>query len=74
MKCPYCNNVMTKGIISGDGRSPVTWKEGNKKANFLDKLGGGVMLKLSKKTISTFEIESFYCNKCHIMMFETEIE
>ena len=30
-KCPYCNNYMKEGSISGDGRSRVRWEDANEK-------------------------------------------
>ena len=31
MNCPFCGKEMQKGILSGDGRSALTWKAGEKK-------------------------------------------
>lgn len=31
MKCPYCDQEMRPGVLNGDGRSAVRWKEGSKK-------------------------------------------
>jgi len=40
MTCPYCGREMKAGILSGDGRSPVTWKQGEKRAGILDTIVG----------------------------------
>ena len=40
MKCPYCNNEMKKGILSGDGRSKVRWIANNEHIGMMDKLAG----------------------------------
>ena len=37
MKCPYCENEMQKGVLSGDGRSAVTWKAGEDRTGFFDR-------------------------------------
>lgn len=28
MECPYCKKEMKKGILSGDARQGIAWKEG----------------------------------------------
>lgn len=73
MKCPYCEQDMQKGIISGDGRCMVYWKAGDKKANLWDKLGGTGKIEAADYSLGTFEIEACYCTSCHKMIFETDI-
>lgn len=73
MKCPYCNQEMTDGILSGDGRSSVYFKTGDKKANFGDKIGGKGKVEAAKYTLASFTVEASYCAACKKMIFETEI-
>lgn len=73
MNCPYCSNEMEKGILSGDGRSRVYWKAGEKKAGFSDKIYGEGVLTNVRYSLATFEIDSYYCNSCKKMIFDTEI-
>ncbi len=73
MKCPYCNQEMQEGIISGDGRSGVYWKTGDKKANFMDMLGGTGKIEAVKYTLASFTIDANYCAACKKMIFETDI-
>jgi len=73
MKCPYCNQEMQKGIISGDGRSKVYWKAGDKKVNFMDKLESKGKIEAVKYTLASFAIEANYCITCKKMIFETDI-
>lgn len=73
MKCPYCSQKMQKGIISGDGRSGVYWKSGDKKTDFWDKLGGIGKIDAAAYTLCEFTIESYYCYGCKKMIFETDI-
>ena len=73
MKCPYCDKEMQKGIISGDGRSGVYWKAGDKKTNFTDKLTGIGRIKAVKYSLAVFTIEAYYCEACKKMIFETDI-
>lgn len=74
MVCPFCGKDMEKGVLSGDGRSSVTWKAGDKKANLIDKLGGSYKLGAAKYTLTAFTIESYYCSACKKMIFDTDIE
>ncbi len=71
--CPYCGKDMQKGILSGDGRSKVTWKPGNTKAGFMDKLVGSCTVTAARMTLTTFTIEANYCIGCRKMIFDTEI-
>ena len=73
MKCPFCDREMKKGIISGDGRGRVYWKSGDKKAGLADKLVGTGQLTAVKYSLAVFTIESYYCEACKKMIFETDI-
>ncbi len=73
MECPYCNQEMQRGIISGDGRSRVYWKAGRKKSGFIDKLCGRGKIKAANYPLATFTIEADYCAACKKMIFETDI-
>ena len=72
MKCPYCGGAMQKGVISGDGRSRVCWKAGER-VTFLDKINGLGKIKAAKYTLAVFSIEADYCFTCKKMIFETDI-
>ena len=72
MQCPYCNTEMKKGVLTGDGRSKVRWHENGEKIGMVDKLSGVGMID-AKYTLTTFEIESHYCESCHKMIFDTKI-
>ncbi len=73
MICPFCNKEMIKGVLSGDGRSMVTWKAGDKKANVLDKIDGLGKVTAVKRSLATFTIETFFCSSCKKMIFDTDI-
>ena len=73
MICPFCFKEMKKGILSGDGRSAVRWKSGDKKAGFSDTLVDSGRVTAAKHTIATFTIESYYCSICKKMIFDTEV-
>ena len=73
MLCPYCGREMKVGILSGDGRSPVTWKQGEKKAGIMDAIVGSGTVTAARRTLTTFTIESWYCPDCKKMIFDTEV-
>ena len=73
MICPFCGSEMERGILSGDGRSPVVWKQGDKKTSTRDKLVGIETVTAAKRTLASFTIESFFCRKCQKMIFDTDV-
>jgi hypothetical protein len=72
MQCPYCNNEMDKGIISGDGRRKVCWYKDGEKIGMLDRMAGKGMID-AKYTLSRFKIEGSYCSSCYKMIFDTRV-
>ncbi len=73
MICPFCRKQMNAGILSGDGRCPVTWKQGEKKAGIMDKVAGTGTVTAAKRTLTSFTIETWYCPDCHRMIFDTDV-
>jgi len=73
MTCPCCGREMKAGILSGDGRSPVTWKQGEKKAGLMDAIVGSGTVTAARRTLTTFTVESWYCPDCKKMIFDTEV-
>ena len=74
MKCPYCDREMKEGILYGDGRSSVRWNEGDKKVPLIDAMGGKGRLSATEYSLTTFTIESYYCDSCEKLIIDTEIE
>lgn len=75
MICPFCGEEMEKGILSGDGRSSISWKPGDKKASFAEKfLGDAGSVTAVKYTLASFTIESYFCSVCQKMIFDTDIK
>ena len=64
MICPFCGKEMEKGILSGDGRSKVRWKAGDKKADILDALSCLGSVSAVKYTLTAFTVEAFFCFAC----------
>ncbi len=73
MNCPFCGKEMLKGILSGDGRSAVSWKQGDSKAGLMDRIVGSGMVTAAKRSLATFTIESFFCPDCRKMIFDTDV-
>ncbi len=73
MICPYCGREMKKGILSGDGRNAVSWKAGDKKVGFLERLNGSGRVTAAEIKLASFIIESFFCRPCRKMIFDTDV-
>ena len=74
VQCPYCGKEMQKGILSGDGRSNVCWKAGENKTGFMDSFFGTGKLTAVKHTLASFSIETYFCDQCKKMIFDTDIQ
>ena len=73
MQCPYCKKEMKEGILSGDARQGVCWKEGEKKASMFDKMGGSCKVTAAKVGLSTFTIPAHLCEGCKKMIIDTDV-
>lgn len=74
MICPFCGKEMEKGILSGDGRSKVRWKAGDKKADIWDTLSFSGSVSAVKYTLTAFTVEAFFCFACKKMIIETDVD
>ena len=72
MKCPFCNNEMVSGVMSGDGRRQILWQPNDEKLGFMDRLVGKGALD-AKYKMAKFEINTEYCSSCKKMIFDTDI-
>jgi hypothetical protein len=73
MECPYCKKEMREGILSGDARQGVCWKEGEKKASVIDKVVGSCKVTAAKVGLSTFTIPAHFCEDCKKMIIDTDV-
>ena len=73
MQCPYCKKKMKEGILSGDARQGISWKEGEKKASMFDKMGGSCKVTAAKVGLSTFTIPAHFCEDCKKMIIDTDV-
>lgn len=74
VNCPFCGKEMKKGILSGDGRSKVRWKEGEKKAGVWDALSSSGSVCAVKYTLASFTAEACFCPDCKKLIIDTDIE
>ena len=74
MTCPFCKKEMQHGILSGDGRSNVTFKAGDKKTGGFDRFIGIGKVTAAKHGPATFAIDANYCPDCKKMIFDTDIK
>lgn len=72
MKCPFCNNEMQAGIMSGDGRSKIFWEPKGDKLGVMDKIVGKGMIG-AEYSLTKFKINAEYCYNCKKMIFDTDI-
>ena len=73
MTCPFCGSEMEQGILSGDGRSRVSWKQGDQKTGMMDSIAGIGTVTAARYTLTAFTIEAFYCRMCKKMIFDTDV-
>lgn len=73
MICPFCGKEMKRGIMSGDGRSRIFWKAGDRKAKAAERLVGVGEVSAAKYRLGTFTMETYYCEVCRKMIFDTDI-
>ncbi len=76
MKCPYCQENMESGVLSGHGGSKVHWISDQKKGGFLDKLFGEGSVEASYSAgfpTPTFRIYGHYCSNCKKIILDTEV-
>lgn len=72
MICPFCEQEMITGIMSGDGRSPVRWAPLDGKLSLMEKIvGKGIVTGVTYKF--GFKIETEYCPHCKKMIFNTDV-
>ena len=74
MKCPYCGRELQHGILSGDGRSKVRWKEGDQKASFSDAFTDAGTLSAAAYTLTAFTMEAYFCKPCQKMILDTDVK
>lgn len=72
MKCPFCENEMQLGLITGDGRSTVHWTPEGEKLGVLASMVGKGRID-ADYTLTKFSIKANYCSKCKKMIFDTDI-
>ena len=73
MECPYCGNEMQTGVLSGNDRSQITWKSGEKEASLFDKLMGNGKLTAANYGAASFSVAANFCDACKKMIIDTDV-
>lgn len=73
MTCPFCQEEMATGVLTGDGRSKVFWEPEEKKLGVMDRMFGNGALSSATYAFSTFKIKANYCPRCKKMIIDTDI-
>ncbi|MBE6901283.1 MAG: hypothetical protein E7478_02305 [Ruminococcaceae bacterium] len=73
MICPFCDKEMLKGTMSGDGRTRIRWKEGDKPMGIFEGIGGIGLVTAAKYTWGAFAIKTYFCRKCKKMIIDTDV-
>lgn len=76
MKCPYCNEEMQHGKLSGDARSRMYFVQAGKKLSWSDSLTGVGTVKSNRgsgMSFWKFALEADYCEKCKKMILDAEV-
>ena len=74
MICPFCNEEMKKGLITGDGRQKVRWVSDDESIGVLEKAFTEKGTIDAKYTMTTFSIDSYFCKHCKKMIFDTDVK
>lgn len=74
MNCPFCNKEMIKGVMTGDGRRKVRWHAEGEKISLTESAFTEKGLIDANYTLTKFNIDSFYCENCRKMIFETDVK
>jgi hypothetical protein len=74
MKCPWCEEEMQPGDMTGDGRSRVRFRPEGKKLTFGENLAGIGLLSAARYTWGGVSIPAHYCRRCCRIVIETKVE
>ena len=74
MNCPYCGAEMTNGMLVGDARSRVHWRESSDERGFLDRATSSKkILKNVKYSLLNFQLDGDYCSICKKIVINVEM-
>ena len=76
MICPYCDNEMIDGNLSGDGRSPLRFSPGDKRLPFFEQIGGTGQLTAAKSSFwqSGSLVKAGFCRACSKIIIDTDVQ
>ena len=74
MLCPYCNQEMTDGNLSGDGRSSLIFSPGDKRLPFFELIGGTGRLTAAQDNVWTYsKVKANFCRPCKKIIIDTDV-
>ena len=75
MLCPYCNQEMTDGNLSGDGRSPLIFSPGDKRLPFVEMIGGTGKLTAARHSFweAGSRVKANFCKACKKIIIDTDV-
>ena len=75
MRCPCCNQEMTNGNLSGDGRSPLIFSPGDKRMPFFEMIGGTGKLTAARNTFweAGSRVKAYFCRPCQKSIIDTDV-
>ena len=74
MLCPYCNQEMTDGTLSCDGRSSLLFSRGDKRMPFSEMLGGtGRLTAAQHRFWQGIVVKANFCPKCKKIIIDTDV-
>ena len=78
MKCPYCGEQMTSGVIRYDGRSGLRWStDADNRSGwdkFYDSIGRiGQLTAAEENSWARGSVSGNYCPTCKKLIIETDI-
>ena len=69
MECPYCHQMMEKGVIHGHGFALKWIEESRDKGQMISPFQRGIKL---TDAWNLNELETYYCRNCQKMIFDVD--
>lgn len=74
MKCPFCGKEMANGVIFGDPRMKVRWRNQDEKLDMVDVVFVDKGHLPAKYTLTKFEMPGDYCTECGKIILDVKEE
>ncbi|WP_425449202.1 PF20097 family protein [Dethiothermospora halolimnae] len=70
MNCPYCGIEMTIGMIEGDGRMSLIWREYGEKIGWLDRVLKKKNVIAEAHVFGKSAVGAYKCEECNKIIIE----